>query len=188
MSVWVKSSVEEGSIPLRNIIQVVTNQTSEMTYNLLHCKCQFESDHEIEIRWLTLIAAEPNWNRVNARSNDIINWQGWINDSVITIAEIPYFCLNHTKFVFNILINILIIYMIFVHNLRANICPTTNHYCCCTRCYWSKTASASFEISITRPCIIFIFCNDWRRSRSIVTSNEKRSLIRGWNSVRSITP
>ena len=139
----------------------------------------FIKEHKWEI---SLITAESNWNRVYARTNNIINWQGWINDSVITIAEIPYFCLNHTKFVFNILI------WFFVHNLRANICPTTNHYCCSTRCNWSKTASASFEISIMRPCIIFIFCNNCNRYESIVTSNEKRSLIRRWNSVRSITP
>ena len=74
MSVWVKSLVEDSQpvkhnldlvispspqvveqvdqslhddsfIPLWIIIQAVENWTIGMTYNFLHCKCLFESDH-----------------------------------------------------------------------------------------------------------------------------------------------
>ena len=74
---------------------------------------------------LSHIAAVPIWNQIHGYSVLIVaSRQGWINGSRIIIVEIPYFCLNHTKFVFNILIDV------FVNNLRAVICVTTNHNCC----------------------------------------------------------
>ena len=140
------------------------------------------TEHKIE---MSLVAAESNWNPVYAHSKGIIPlWQGRINDHHFIIAEIPYFCLE-TKFVFNILIKF------FLYNLRPMFCPTTNHYCCSTRWYWSMTVSAFFEISMKWPLIIFIFCNDcrmWGFGQCETTSNEKCSLIRWWNRVSKITP
>ena len=130
-----------------------------------------------------IIAAVPSWNQVYSHSIRILAaFQGWINDSAFTIVEIPYFGLDATKFVFNILINF------FAHNLRAIRCGTTNNYCCSSGDYWYMKCSASFEISMKWPVITFIFGNDWWMRGSIVTSNEKRSLIRGWNRVMRITP
>ena len=92
-----------------------------------------------------IIAAEPRGDKIQANSSDIVAaWQGRINDSAITFAivKIPYFGLDHTKFIINIFINF------SAHNLRAIICVTTNHNCCCTICYGSMIASTSFEISM----------------------------------------
>ena len=129
-----------------------------------------------------IIAAEPRGDLIQANSKHIfVVWQGWINDPAVIIGKIPYFGLDHTKFVFNILIKII------VDNLRAIRCDTTNHNCCSTICYWSMMRSASFEISMKWPVIVFIFCNDWRIWGSMATSNEKRSLIRGCNRVLYLT-
>ena len=101
-----------------------------------------------------LIVAVPTWNQIHGYSVAIVaSRQGWINGSRIIIVEIPYFCLNHTKFVFNILIDV------FVNNLRAVICVTTNHNCCSSIWYGSMTVSPSFEISMKWPVIILIFGN-----------------------------
>ena len=132
---------------------------------------------------LSHIAAIPSWNQIHGYSIGIIVLcQGRTNDSAIIIAQIPCFCFNHTKLVFNIFINI------FVNNLRAIICPTTNHNCCSTICYWSMKRLASFEISMKWPLIVFIFGNDWKRWGSIVTSNEKGCMIGRCNRVTIITP
>ena len=49
---------------------------------------------------MSLIAAETNWNQIKSDSRSIVvTLQGWINDSGLIIVEIPYFCLNDTKFV-----------------------------------------------------------------------------------------
>ena len=136
-------------------------------------------------REISVVTAEPTWNQIDGYSIAIVSvWQVWINGSGITIADIPYFCLSQTKFVINIWIKF------FVQNLRFTIYCTTNHNYCSTICNWSMGTSASFEISMKWPFIVFIFCNDWwtRRSTRGFTSNEKRSLIRGWNRVMRITP
>ena len=56
---------------------------------------------------LSHIAAIPSWNQIYGYSVDIVAfWQGWINGSNKNpIVKIPYFGLDHTKFVFNIMIN-----------------------------------------------------------------------------------
>ena len=130
------------------------------------------------------IAAITTWDKIQANSMGKVEvWQGWINGSHITIVKIPYFGLNNTKFIFYILMKFIVDY------LRAIICVTTNHNRCCTICYWSMSRSASFEISMKWPVIIFIFGNDWRLWVSIhITSNEKRCLICGCNRVMRILP
>ena len=50
---------------------------------------------------ILFFAAEINRNNVEANSTGICpTLQGWINDSVLTIGKIPYFCFNDTKFYF----------------------------------------------------------------------------------------
>ena len=40
-----QSPHDDSCIPFRNIIRVVRNGIFDVSYNLLHCKCLFESDH-----------------------------------------------------------------------------------------------------------------------------------------------
>ena len=111
--------------------------------------------------------------------------------SLLTLVSPLWKSHNSVSTRLNFFLNILIKF--FDHNLQAiKWCITTNHNCCRTRWYWSMTISASFEISIKRPLIIFIFCNDWRRLQgewvSKATSNKKGSLIGGRNRVFCIKP
>ena len=47
---------------------------------------------------LSHIAAVPSWNQKHGYSPAIdVAVEGWINDSAIIIAQIPYFGLDHTK-------------------------------------------------------------------------------------------
>ena len=59
---------------------------------------------------MLLIATKISGNMVYTNSPAVgAAWQGWFNDSRSIIVEIPYFCFNDTKFVFNILIKVFVI-------------------------------------------------------------------------------